>query len=196
MTKTGDTELLEGLQNGDAGIQEAFVREHSGRMLAVARRMLRNPEDAEDAVQEAFLQAFRALASFQGEARLSTWLHRIVVNACLMRLRRQRRHPEASIEELLPTFDATGHRENVTASWPEDPLEAIDADRARKLVREAIERLPGSYRDVIVLRDIEGLSTEEAAKLLGLRPEATKMRLHRARQALRTLLDPHFAGTR
>jgi RNA polymerase sigma-70 factor (ECF subfamily) len=193
MTVGDEATLLEALRRGEAASQESFVRLNAGRMLAVARRMLRSEEDAQDAVQDAFLQAFRALPEFEGGARLSTWLHRIVVNACLMKLRHRRRHPEASIEDLLPTFDSTGHREAVAGPWPEDALESLAADQTRKLVRETIDRLPPSYRDVIVLRDIEGLSTEETARTLGIRPEATKMRLHRARQALRTLLDPHFA---
>jgi RNA polymerase sigma-70 factor (ECF subfamily) len=161
-------------------------------MLSVARRILKSDDEAHDATQEAFLQAFRAIGGFQGDALLSTWLHRITVNACLMRLRHRKRHPELAIEDLLPTFDDTGHRVEASAEWTDDVAERMESAQLRKVVRDAIDRLPENYRTVLVLRDIEGLSTEESAQALGIRPEAAKMRLHRARQALRTLLEPHF----
>jgi RNA polymerase sigma-70 factor (ECF subfamily) len=121
---------------------------------------------------------------------LSTWLHRIVVNAALMQLRRRRRKPERSIDELLPSFDAEGGwaeedcgRQNVTT---EEILEGRDT---RALVRRSIAKLPESYRVVLMLRDIEELDTAEAAKRLGLSLNIVKVRLHRARQALRTLIE-------
>lgn len=188
-----DTALLERLRRGDESAFAELVRANGGRMLAVARRILKCDDEAHDATQEAFLQAFRAIDRFQGEALLSTWLHRITVNACLMRLRHRKRHPEQAIDELLPTFDETGHRADDGAAWTDDVAERMESAQLQKVVREAIDRLPENYRTVLVLRDIEGLSTEESAQALGIRPEAAKMRLHRARQALRTLLAPHFA---
>lgn len=188
-----DAALLARLRRGEEGAYAELVRANGGRMLAVARRILKCDDEAHDATQEAFLQAFRAIDRFQGEALLSTWLHRITVNACLMRLRHRKRHPEQAIEELLPTFDDTGHRADEGAAWTDDVAERMESAQLQKVVREAIDRLPENYRTVLVLRDIEGLSTEESAQALGIRPEAAKMRLHRARQALRTLLAPHFA---
>jgi RNA polymerase sigma-70 factor (ECF subfamily) len=194
MDERNERELVAALQRGEPQAYDRLVRANTGRMLAVARRILRNPDDANEAVQEAFLQAFRAIDRFAGEALLSTWLHRITVNACLLRLRHAKRHPEAPLDDLLPRFDETGHREipSGETAWDDDALERLEREQARKLVRDAIERLPGNFRDVVVLRDIEGLSTEEAARALGIRPEAAKMRLHRARQALRTLLEPQM----
>lgn len=191
-----ERELLAALRQGDEQAYERLVRESSGRMLAVARRILRNPDDAQEAVQEAFLQAFRAIDRFEGEARLSTWLHRITVNACLLRLRHAKRHPEAALDDLLPHFDETGHRAGVEfdREWPDDAADQLEQHQLGKIVRDSIERLPENFRIVVTLRDIEGLSTEETALALGIRPEAAKMRLHRARQALRTLLEPHVAG--
>ena len=127
---------------------------------------------------------------------LSTWLHRIAVNAALMKLRSRRRHPEDSIEDLLPKYTEDGHREdghqgNLTKPWKE-PEGLLQRQETRSLVRECIDRLPKTYRTVLLLRDIEELDTEEAAQLIGISPNAVKIRLHRARQALRTLLDPHF----
>ena len=196
-TPNDERELVAALQRGDEAAFAALVRTQSGRMLAVAKRILRSPDDANDAVQEAFFQAFRAIGRFEGEARLSTWLHRITVNACLLRLRFAKRHPEAPLDELLPSFDETGHRvaADTDADWPDDVLTRLDKDQVAKTVREAIARLPENFRIVVTLRDIEGLSTEETALALGIRPEAAKMRLHRARQALRTLLEPQFGAS-
>lgn len=184
--------LLDRLRIGDEEAFAELMRGYGGRLLAVARRMLRSDEDASDAVQDAFLSAFRALGSFQGDARLSTWLHRIVVNACLMKLRTRRRKPEESIEDLLPGFLEDGHQADPAQPWREDAADALGHERARALVREAIDRLPEGHRTILILRDVEELDTEETAALLGLTTSAVKTRLHRARQALRTLLDPHF----
>jgi RNA polymerase sigma-70 factor (ECF subfamily) len=188
-----ETALLEGLRRGDEEAYETLVRENSGRMLAVARRYVRNEEAARDAVQEAFVSAFRSVDRFQGASSLSTWLHRIVVNACLMKLRSGRRHAETSIEDLLPRFDETGHRISVEEDWSESAETALSRHQTRGAVRAAIDRLPEAYRTVLILRDIEELSTAEAAAMLHTTPTAIKVRLHRARQALRTLLAPAFA---
>ncbi len=191
-----EAELVAALRRGEERAFAELVRANTGRMLAVARRILRNDDEAHDATQEAFLQAFRAIEGFAGDARLSTWLHRITVNSCLMRLRQRKRRPEQSIEDLLPVFDETGHRVDVGPAWTDDVVERMENAQLGKVVRDAIDRLPESYRTILVLRDIEGLTTEEAGQSLGIRPEAAKMRLHRARQALRTLLEPHFAERR
>ncbi len=164
-------------------------------MLAVARRLLRDEDDARDAVQEAFLAAFRSISQFEGSARLSTWLHRIVVNAALMKLRSRQRKPEEAIEDLLPSFLEDGHRvDHHAPGWPEPVDVLLQRKEVCSLVRRSIDRLPSSYRTVLLCRDIEGLDTGEAAALLGISENAVKIRLHRARQALRTLLDPHLRG--
>ncbi len=177
--------LLAGLRTGDERSCEILVRAETPRLLAVALRYLRSEEDARDAVQEGFVAAFRAIGRFQGGSSLSTWLHRIVVNACLMKLRAGRRHPEASIEELLPRFDETGHRIGEPEEGRESPEAALARSQTRRAVRAAIDRLPGNYRTILMLRDIEELSTAEVAQALGLSENAVKIRLHRARQALR-----------
>jgi RNA polymerase sigma-70 factor (ECF subfamily) len=183
--------LLEAFRRGDERAGEQLVRGHAGAMLAVARRFVGNDDDAADVVQEAFLSAFRSLASFQGQSRLGTWLHRIVVNHSLMRLRTRKRRGEVAIDGLLPKFDETGHHARRVRPWsrPEDLLSQAEV---RERVRQCIDQLPESYRTVIVLRDLEQYDTIEAAELLGVSCEALKIRLHRARQALRTLLEPVF----
>jgi len=184
--------IVERLRAGEESAFEEVVRLHGGRLLEVARRLLDNEEDARDAVQECFASAFRNIGGFQGEARLSTWLHRIVVNASLARLRRRRRHPEVSIETLLPRYLEDGHAVEPPLPWRSEPDRLVAAELWEK-VRESIGKLPEAYRTVIVLRDIEGLDTEETARLLDATRTAVKVRLHRARQALRALLDPYFS---
>jgi len=188
-----DAELLARLREGEEAAFEELVRENTGRMLAVARRFLPSDDDAQDAVQEAFASAFRALPRFEGGSRLSTWLHRITVNACLMKLRTRRRKPEESIDNLLPGFLEDGHAEKSTPAWRQSADELIERAENRALVREAIEKLPDSYRTVLLLRDIEEFDTETTAKQLDITVAAVKTRLHRARMALKTLLDDAFS---
>ena len=189
-----ETGLIAQLRAGDESAYEQVVRTYGGRLLAVTRRILDAEEDARDVVQDAFLNAFRNVDRFEGNSKLSTWLHRIAVNAALMKLRTRKRKPEQSIETLLPFFLDDGHHEERFRSWEEPVDIAMERAETRQLVRAKIDELPESYRTVLVLRDIEGLETEETAKMLGLTANAAKIRLHRARQALRTLLAPHLAG--
>jgi RNA polymerase sigma-70 factor (ECF subfamily) len=183
-----DAQLLARLRRGEDEAFEQFVRQYTGRLLAVARRLLGNEHDAQDAVQEAFLSAFKAIGQFTGTAKLSTWLHRIVVNAALMKLRSRRRKHEESIEDLLPQFDEQGEWSGQVAPWEISSDTLLQQQETRALVRHCINRLPDTYRIVLLLRDIEDLNTEEVAEALGVTPNAVKIRLHRARQALRTLL--------
>lgn len=186
----GERDLVARLRAGDELAAELLVRQYGGRMLSVARRMLRCEEDARDAVQEAFLCAFRSLAGFEESAGIGTWLHRIVVNAALMRLRSAKRRPETPIEPLLPQFDDTGHHVDMPRPWALSAEAALAQREILDHVRAAIEKLPDAYRTVLLLREIEELSTDEVAALLGITPTAVKLRLHRARLALRQLCDP------
>lgn len=187
-----DELLIDALRAGDEAAFESVVREHAGRLLAVARRIVWNEEDARDAVQEAMLSAFRGIHRFEGASGLGTWLHRITVNAALMWVRSRRRRPEQPIDELLPGFLADGHHASPLAEWPRSVEVEMAREETRRIVRECIDRLPESYRIVLVLRDIQEMEMEEVSKLLGLTTGATKTRLHRARQALKSLLDPHL----
>jgi len=185
-----EASLVAQLRAGDEAAFEQVVRSYGGRLLAVARRIVGSEEDARDVVQDAFLNAFRSLDRFEGNAKLSTWLHRIVVNAALMRLRSRRSRPEESIEEMLPTFLEDGHQTHPSVEWGESSDVLLERREVRELVRTAIDRLPDTYRTVLLLRDIEELDTGETAEILGVTENAVKVRLHRARQALREQLDP------
>ncbi len=171
---------------------EDLIRRFGPRLLSVARRLLRSEEDARDAVQDALLAAFRSMDRFQGQAAPETWLHRIVVNSALMKLRSRKRRPEAAIEDLLPGFLEDGHHERHVHDWPESPERQLGRRELQALVHRCIDQLPEAHRTILVLRDIEELSTEEAAAALGLSEGAAKVRLHRARQALRGLLAPYL----
>jgi len=184
--------LLSRLRAGDDTAFEEMVRTYTARLLAVSRRILGNPEEAKDAVQETFLAAFQSLHRFRGESNLGTWLSRIAVNQCLMKLRSKRRKPEQSIEDLLPTFLPDGHQVRESALWEVSIDTQVERNEVFAIVRQGIDRLPANYRTVLLLRDIEELSTEEVAQILGVTSNTVKVRLHRARQALRSLLEPHF----
>jgi len=194
----GGTEeaLVAGLQRHDPAACEYLVRSRGPALLAVARRILRDEEDARDAVQDALLSALRGAGRFEGGSRLSTWLHRIVVNAALMKRRARRRRPEEPIEDLLPGFLEDGHHERDPGEWSAPPEVLLAQRENRELVRHCLDQLPEDYRIVLVLRDVEELDTAETAEALGLTPGGVKTRLHRARQALRGLLAQRFEGGR
>jgi len=187
--------LLEGLKAGKDEAFECLVMVYGGRMLAVARRFVRNDEDARDVVQAAYLNAFRSVRQFEGHCQVATWLHRIVVNTALMRLRTVRRRPETPLEDLLPAFQEDGHHVEQFSDWSAPADELLKREQTRATVRACIDRLPDNYREVLILRDIEEVSTGEASKLLSMTPTAVKVRLHRARQALSTLLRKEYAST-
>jgi RNA polymerase sigma-70 factor (ECF subfamily) len=188
-----DALLIARLQAGDPDAYETLVRVHGGRLLSVARRFLPNNEDAQDAVQETFIKAFRAIGTFQERAQLHTWLHRILVNTALMKIRSRRRRPEESIDDLLPAFQADGHQATESREWSDA---VVEREETAALVRRAIAQLPEPYRVVLMLRDIEERDTAETAAVLGTSATVVKVRLHRARQALRTLLDREFERQR
>jgi RNA polymerase sigma-70 factor (ECF subfamily) len=190
-----DDTLLAGLRAGDERAFETLVRQYGGRMLAVARRFVRNDQDAQDIVQSAYLNAFRSVSQFEGQCLVGTWLHRIVVNVALMKLRSRRRKPESPIDDLLPTFQDDGHHVEQFSDWCAPADELMERAETRATVRGCIDQLPDNYREILIMRDIEELSTEESARALSLTPTAVKVRLHRARQALSTLLRKEFART-
>ena len=194
-----EAELVSALRAGNASGFERLVRDFGPPMRAVIRRMLKSDDEADDALQEAFLAAFKAVQRFEGRSALGTWLHRIAVNAALMRLRARQSRSQASgqaggeeVDELLPDFVGRGVFRESQGRWcelPEDPL--VRSELCAE-VRAAIAGLPDVYREALLLRDIEELSNEELAAALGVSVNAAKIRVHRARQALRSLLEPRI----
>lgn len=185
-----ESAFVAALQAGDRAAFERLVREHGARLLAVARRMVRDEATAQDCLQDAFLSVHRAIGRFEPTGSLAGWLHRITVNACLMRLRSTKRLAETPIDDLLPAFDADGIRVGEPRTETRDPEDELEASRIRTYMRQKIDELPDGYRIVLLLRDIEGYSTREAAEMVGVAEGALKVRLHRARAALKKLVEP------
>ncbi|OQA46143.1 MAG: ECF RNA polymerase sigma factor SigW [Chloroflexi bacterium ADurb.Bin325] len=186
-----EAELIAAARAGHQGAFTEIVERHSGTVYNLALRLVNNPQEAEEVLQETFISAFRALDRFEGRSQLGTWLYRIAYNAALMRLRRR----QVATESLdAPTTTDDGDmlpREFV--DWSTLPDERLLGKEFRGVLEGALAALPDSLRSVFVLRDIEGLSTAETAETLGLTEVNVKVRLHRARLALREKLSGYFA---
>ncbi len=202
MTRTGirypghvleERTLLDGLREGVPHAFEELVRKHAGRMRATALRLLTNETDAEDAVQDAFLSALRSLGTFDGRAKLGTWLHRITINAVMMRLRARGVRNETALDSHLPEFGENGTFAAAQMRWHEGADTPALRDDLCRRVRSHIEELPDNYRIPLILRDLDELSHREIAEALDVSENAAKLRVHRARQALRDLIEPHLA---
>ena len=182
-----DEDLVARAATGDTSAFEALVTRHQQRVHRIASRLTESEADAQDVLQETFLAAYRRLGSFRGEARFSTWLCRIAANAARMQRRGQRRRPTEPLDDYLPAFDADG----VHAAGPAELEVASRADEIldRKALaaraREGLERLPDAYREAFVLRDLEEMTSEEAAETLGISAATVRQRVHRARLMLR-----------
>src|SRR3954471_8684019 len=170
--------LLLGLRAGEASAYEQLVQQYGGRLLSTARRLLGNEQDACDALQDAYIAAFKSIGNFEGGSKVLTWLHRIVVNCALMKLRSRSRKEMPSIDAMLPGYLDDGHRRSPAPAFADGPDVMLQREETRQMVRKCIERLPDDYRTVLMLRDIEELDTEETATVLGIRPGAVKTRLH------------------
>ena len=188
ISSQGEERLIhEALRGNQKSLDQLFGR-YSRALYPTALKLMGNPEDAEDALQDGLLSAFRNLRRFEGRSQFSTWLTRIVINAALMRLRNKRAHPATSIDaEPNADADETSAAERIADRSP-SPEEIYARKEVRELFERNLEGLSPTLRSAIVLRDVEGLSTEEAAETLGV-PEGTlKSQLHRARVQLATLL--------
>ncbi len=184
-----EAELLARLRSGEDAAYEVLVRAYAPGLLAVARRISRSEADAEDAVQEAFVSAFRAIERFDGRSALGTWLHRIVVNSAITVARRARRGRASSLEGLLPRFQNGRHVERPEAWRLVTPGHAGGVQGA-DAVRAALADLPDEFREVLVLRDVEGMRSVEIAEALGISDALVRQRVHRGRQALMKLMAP------
>jgi RNA polymerase sigma-70 factor (ECF subfamily) len=173
---------------------EQLVRENIAWMLTLAERILGDRGLAEDTVQEAFMDAFRGLKNFEGRSSLKTWLRRITINAAISKLRQLKRLAEQPIDEYLPEFDRYDCRVEMPWTYLATLEEVLENDDLRAQVIECIDTLPDSYRIVLQLRDIEGYDTNEVAELLAITDSNVKVRLHRARAALKKLLEPILRG--
>jgi RNA polymerase sigma-70 factor (ECF subfamily) len=186
-----EMELVDRLRRQDGKAFETLIRLHGPHMLAVARRYMRAEADAQDVVQDALLNVFKAIGRFDAASRLSTWLHRIVINAALMRIRSRSRHQEASIEDLGSSPDVIGVPR---VSWSLSAAEVLGRDELREQVRRAVDALPDVFRIPVRLRDIEGMDMETICDGLGIGMSTLKTRLHRGRALLRQALDARLGA--
>lgn len=188
-----ESDLIRAAAAKDEAAIRTIMKQHNRRLFRVARSVLRDDGDAEDAVQDAYVRAFQALAEFRGESSLGTWLTRIVLNEALQR-RRARRNRAAMPVEPQPAAQAQVISFPLSPSQPLDPERTMLQRELFRLLERAIDRLPDEFRTVLVARVIEGLSVEETAESLDLQPETVKTRLHRTRHMLRNELAGHLGG--
>jgi RNA polymerase sigma-70 factor (ECF subfamily) len=178
--------------NGQPLTPEQVFRQHAPMVYNLARRMLGNDADAEDVTQDVLVQVVRKLDTFRGDSNLSTWLHRVTVNAALAHRRKRAQRAEHEIHDPLNHFLEDGHHAHSVRPWSIAPEQEALNHETHQLVEKAIAQLPEVYRDVYVLADVEGLPNAEIADMLELSLPAVKSRLHRARLLMRHALAPHF----
>ncbi len=189
-TALDDLSLVHACKQGDVNAFDQIVKRYDNKLFRVAQHITHNREDAEDAVQDAFLKAFRNLSSFQEKSQFSTWLFRIAVNQSLMKLRKNRYRREVPIEQ--DSEQPTAFRPLEVADWAPNPEQVYGAFELRNILRSQLQQLLPSLRVAFILRDIEGLSSEETAEVLDTTVDAVKTRLWRARLKLRQLLTRYF----
>ena len=189
-TATDELALVQAAKRGDVGAFEQLVKRYDRNIFRIAQHITHNEDDAQDVVQDAFLKAYQNLAQFQGNSKFYTWLVRIAVNEALMKLRKRRNEKTVSIDEDVETEDGSIPRE--VADWSPNPEQLYGQSELGDILKKTIQGLPPGFRTVFVLRDVEGLSTEETAEMLGLSVPAVKSRLLRARLQLRERLAKYF----
>ncbi len=185
-----ESTLVHAAKAGDISAFEELVRRYDRNVFRIAQHITQNREDAEDVVQDAFLKAYQNLKNFQEQSKFYTWLVRIAVNEALMRLRRRRPERMVSLDEDIKTEEDSMPRE--VADWAPNPEQLYGQGELKEILSKTIQGLPPSFRTVFVLRDVEGLSTEETADALDLSIPAVKSRLLRARLQLRERLSKYF----
>lgn len=188
---TNDEDLVRQTQAGDNRAFDELVRRYQDKVYRLSYKILRHEEDAAEALQDAFLSAYRGLKGFKVQSTFSTWLYRIATNASLMKYRK-RRSLHVSLEQSQSSDEDAETMQ--VPDWSTQPLDALLDTETREVMEEGIEKLPTELRTVFVLRDVEGLSNAEVAEVLELTVAAVKSRLHRARIALRDRLNRYFAG--
>lgn len=189
--QVSDRALIEEFRTGSLDAYEQLLRRYESKVYNLALKFTRNPEDAEEVLQDVFVTLYQKIKGFEGKSAFSSWLYRIVVNASFMKLRKRKQNPAVSIEDLTPMMRSQ------FLDWP-DHQPAVRSDsitinnELRSIVESAITRLPDEYRAVFVLRDVDGLSNQEVSEILDISLPAIKSRLHRARIMLRRKLLGYY----
>jgi RNA polymerase sigma-70 factor, ECF subfamily len=188
-----DEDLVARARTKDFAAFEELVDRYEDKIFRLAFRFVRNETEAKEIVQDTFLLVWRKLDTFKGDSQFGSWLYRVATNTALMRLRAQRRHPEISTEELpIDYLDNYGQLPAAGENWAKRPDDELQSDELRRRIQKAVDELPEIYRTVFLIRDVEGLSTEETAEVLEISIPTVKTRLHRARLALRDAITRYF----
>jgi RNA polymerase sigma-70 factor (ECF subfamily) len=188
-----DEDLVTRARDKDFAAFEELVDRYEDKIFRLAFRFVRNETEAKEIVQDTFLLVWRKLDTFKGDSQFGSWLYRVATNTALMRLRAQRRHPEISTEELpVDYLDNYGQLPAAGENWAKRPDDELQSGELRRRIQKAVDELPEIYRTVFLIRDIEGLSTEETAEVLEISIPTVKTRLHRARLALRDAITRYF----
>lgn len=181
-----DEQLVAEFNSGSIVAYEELIQRYAGKAYSLAQRLTRNPQDAEEVLQDVFVTVYRKLSKFEGKSTFSSWLYRVTVNASFMKLRRRKHDNNISVEEVLPQILNGALARQATASSEGDKVTA--QHQLSELLEDAIQRLPEEYRPVFILRDVDGLSSREVGKILNISVPAVKSRLHRSRMMLRRRL--------
>ena len=184
-----ESELIARILSGEKELFHALIRPYERSVYLAVFSMLKSEADAEDAAQEAFVKAYRALGSFRSEAKFSTWLLSIALNEARSRLRKSERNVTESLDEKMEAYEGDFTPAMLT-DWREIPSEALERSELRATLLTAVDELPAHYREVFTLRDVEELDPDEVAQLLGITTNLVKVRLHRARMMLQKRLAP------
>lgn len=189
-----DTALVERIQGGDMDAFETLVTRYQDRVYGLALSMLRDDVDAQDVVQDTFLNVFRKLDTFRGDSAFSSWLYRIAANNAMMKLRTRRRTPTVSLDDSLPQLDSEGHFNSAVEDWTRQVDRLMENQELGEHIKTAVAKLPEKYRIVFLLSDIEELSMKEVGDILDLTIPNVKTRLHRARLFIRSELSTYLSG--
>jgi len=191
----------------DKKVEEALVREfqagnrqaydkiadiYQKKIYSLSYNLTRNQMDAQDVTQEVLLTLFRKINMFQGKSAFSSWVYRITLNSSYMKLRRKKKEPNISIDELMPLFNGAGFQQDKIKDWSENTESLMFTNESRNVIKNAVDLLPEKEKVVFLLRDVEGVSTEKTGEILDLTVPAVKSRLHRARLFLRKKLSNYF----
>ena len=187
-----EVQLVERARAGDLEAFEELLGRHQQRVMRVVLSILKEPMDAEEVAQDVFLTVFEKIDHFRGDSSFSTWLHRVAVNAALMRRRKSKADRSVPLDDVMPSFDERGHLAVDIADWSQQAGDPVLAREAGEVIEAAVEKLDEMYRTVFGLRDVQGFSIEETAEILELSVPAVKSRLHRARLFLRRELAEYF----
>ena len=190
--KTLEEQLVKNLQLGKSESFEQLANLYQKKIYALSFNLTRNAMDSEDVTQEVLLTLFRKIHTFQGRSAFSSWVYRITLNATYMKLRSRKKERSISIEELLPSFNGSGFQQEKIRDWSENTESLLFDNEVRETIQKAVSLLPDKERIVFLLRDVEGLSTENVSEVLELTVPAVKSRLHRARLFLRKKLANYF----